>query len=104
MMTHPDAVRVDDSSRGSAYTVSAREKRDDYTVFEAFANEILIACKQSALGTCMISEMRRFVEVLETYRPIADFKIKDIFKYSKGDEGMPKSIILQKERLEQLEK
>ena len=88
--------KVDQSSDGSARSsyISQAEARHNYTVYEAFTNDVFMACKQSALGTCMISELRRFVEALEIYKPIADFKIKDIFQFSKQDDGLPKSIIL----------
>ena len=45
-------------------------------------------------------EMQRFVEILDLYKPIADFNINELFKLSMFEEGLPKSIILQKEKLE----
>ena len=58
------------------------------------------ACEASPLGNCLVNEMRRFVEILEMYKPIADFPIQGIFQLSKMQEGLPKSIILQTEKLE----
>ena len=49
-------------------------------------------------------EMQRFVEILDLYRPIADFHITAVFKLSRFEESLPKSIILQKEKLDQQEK
>ena len=37
------------------------------------------------------------------YKPIADFPISGIFVLSKFEEGLPKSIILQKEQLDEIE-
>ena len=59
------------------------------------------ACEKSSLGTCMMNEMQKFVEVLEMYRPLAEFPMQGIFKLSRFEEGLPKSIILQTEKLEQ---
>ena len=39
-------------------------------------------------------EMSRFIEVLDLYKPIADFSIQEIFKLSRFEDGLPKSIIL----------
>ena len=52
------------------------------------------ACEASPLGNCLVNEMRRFVEILEMYKPIADFPIQGLFQLSKMQEGLPKSIIL----------
>ena len=71
------------------------------TIKEAFTDIILQECKESPLGTCLMREMQRFVEILDLYRPIADFHITEIFKLSRFEEGLPKSIILQKEKLDQ---
>ena len=49
----------------------------------------------------MMNEMQKFVEVLEMYRPLAEFPMQGIFKLSRFEEGLPKSIILQTEKLEQ---
>lgn len=46
----------------------------------AFAAKIMAACKESALGTSLMPELERFVEVLEIYKPIGDFPIHQIFE------------------------
>ena len=68
------------------------------TILDAFAGKILPSCKQSALGTSVISEIQRFVEILELYKQVADFPICAVFKLSRFEDGLPKSIILQKEK------
>ena len=48
----------------------------------------------------MMQELDHFMEVLDMYKPVAEFPLLDIFKYRKLDEGLPRSIIMQHERLE----
>ena len=64
------------------------------TILNAFASKIMHACEDSALGNVMLTEMQRFVEILEMYKPIAEFPIQSVFKLSRFEEGLPKSIIL----------
>lgn len=76
-------------NEGSAPNVNIEEVEDEddieesMTIKEAFTNIILQECKESPLGTCLIREMQRFVEILDLYRPIADFHITKIFKLSR---------------------
>ena len=78
------------------------EAESTLTVQQAFKDNIMVECKESPLGICLMREMSRFIEVLDLYKPIADFSIQEIFKLSRFEDGLPKSIILQKEKLEQI--
>ena len=62
---------------------------------------MLRECSESPLGTCLLAELSRFVEILDLYRPIADFPIEQLFKFSKREVGTPNSIIQQAARGEQ---
>ena len=46
-----------------------------------------------------MTDLEHFIDSLELYKPIADFKVLELFKFSRFEDGLPKSIILQKERL-----
>ena len=71
----------------------------DVNVLDAFRNFILRDCRDNSLGTCLVFELQRFVEALEMNEQIAKFQIKDIFRKSRFEEGLPKSIILQTDRI-----
>ena len=72
------------------------------SVIQAFTQKIMLACRESALGTCLMAELERFIDALEMHPQISDFPIDDIFKLRLQREGLPNSVILQKEKLEQL--
>lgn len=72
------------------------------SVIQAFTQKIILTCKDSALGTCLMAELERFVDALEMHQNISDFPIEDIFKLRLQQEGLPNSVILQKERIEAL--
>ena len=45
------------------------------SILNAFAAKLLPECKNSPLGTSLIGELQRFIEVLEMYKPVAEFPI-----------------------------
>ena len=47
----------------------------ELTVLRAFSDRIIEDCMGSALGTALMAEMQRFIEVLDLYKPVADFPI-----------------------------
>ena len=49
-----------------------------------------------------MAELERFVDALEMHQNISDFPIEDIFKMRLQQEGLPNSVILQKEKIEAL--
>ena len=70
------------------------------SVIEAIATCIIKECRESALGTCLLFELERFVDSLTMNPLIADFPMRDIFRFVRFEDGLPKSAILQREKLE----
>lgn len=71
----------------------------DVSILEAFSVHLQRDCRDNALGTCLVYEIQRFVEALEMYEQIANFPIKELFCTTRFEEGLPKSVILQKEKI-----
>ena len=46
------------------------------SVLDALRMRVLKECSESPLGTCLLAELGRFVEVLDLYKPLADFPIE----------------------------
>ena len=46
------------------------------SVLDALRMRVLKECSESPLGTCLLAELGRFVEVLDLYKPMADFPIE----------------------------
>ena len=90
-----EAADIAESAKRSVHSGFHSAFGSDLTVHDALRMGVLKECSESPLGTCLIAELGRFVEVLDLYPPIADFPIEQIFKASKREVGMPNSVIQQ---------
>ena len=43
------------------------------TIINALRYNVLKDCSESPLGTCIVAELSRFIDILQLYKPIADF-------------------------------
>ena len=94
------AVNSSVDSRQDKQEIYGGNSSRNQSVLDALKLNLLKECSESPLGTCLIAELGRFIEILDLYRPIADFPIEQIFKYCKREVGMPNSIIQQAIRKE----
>ena len=42
-------------------------------IINAMRYNVLKDCSESPLGTCIVAELSRFIDILQLYKPIADF-------------------------------
>ena len=78
-----NSAYIEVSAAGSELN-SRKDGRETYggnssrnqSVLDALKLHVLKECSESPLGTCLIAELGRFIEILDLYRPIADFPIE----------------------------
>ena len=47
----------------------------------------------------MMTDLKNFIESLDMYKTIADFPMQELFKFVRFEDGLPKSIIMQKDKI-----
>ena len=64
------------------------------SILKAVSEHIVRDCHHNALTACLVNELDHFIDSLEMYEQVANFPIRDLFKFARFEEGLPKSIIL----------
>ena len=57
-------------------SMSARGSNRTLTIIQGLRYNVLKECSSSPLGTCLVAELSRLIDVLQLYKPIADFQIE----------------------------